>query len=130
MSKDEKKKKVIIEVIETPRGPVPSAESLKTLVNAWNSILESLNENLANISKMFSEILSNLNNLDLSMRKIITRLSDTISILNDIKVLIKNMGKKIEKLDSQIEKTLAESKTKKEEAKKILRSLFEEDSTR
>jgi len=116
------KKDVIIDVIETPKGHVPTAESIKSLVEAWNDILSTMNSNLEKIIDMFSNITKKLEKMDITLSKFLSKLDNFSKDIIEIKLVLKSLEKiffESKKKDSK--------NTEKIKPEKVLREMFPEE---
>ncbi len=121
-----KKKEVLIEVIETPRGAVPTAESIKSLVKAWNDILEIMNENLDKISQEFSKISKEIRELGILIRKLDTSLQLMSRELSSIKILLRMSLQEKTEITKESERKKKKF-DEKEKAKEILRKMMKDE---
>ncbi|MHA1589639.1 MAG: hypothetical protein ACTSVA_03420 [Candidatus Njordarchaeales archaeon] len=113
-------KKIIIEVIETPRGPVPTAESIKTLVEAWNEILTLINNNTSELCEKMKKVEKNLLNFSLSISSLSGKINALISVLNDLKMSINELRDYVKRIAER------ESNNKQDEVKELAKKRLEE----
>ena len=115
-------KEVLIEVINTPKGAVPTADSIKNLVALWNDILQTMNRNLEKIARMFSDISKMLDDMRILLKSIDSKIENISSRFAETKVFLKNIDHALKSLE--ISSVSDESGEKREEAKKVLREIF------
>jgi len=114
---EKKEKVIVIDVIETPRGPVPSAESLKSLVEAWNEVLSTINENTSELVNMMKRIEDHILKLSISISKLVGKLDSFAQILSDLKVSMDSLKDEFAEIR---ESNLMKDEKLKKKAKKHL----------
>ncbi|MGQ4892526.1 MAG: hypothetical protein ACP6IP_08570 [Candidatus Njordarchaeia archaeon] len=84
--KQEKTKKVTIDVIDTPRGAVPTAEAFKNIIEVWNETVKLVNENLKKLVSALTTIEDSITALNTNINSLIRKVDVLANFMADIKV--------------------------------------------
>ena len=96
---EEKMRKIVVDVIDTPRGLVPTAESIRNLIEALNESFQLINENLNKMASYLARIDQTVLNLSTKLSTTASKLDLLFTALADLKVSIENLYKKIDKIE-------------------------------
>ena len=124
----EDKKEVIIEVIDTPRGPVPSAESLKSLVNAWNEILLKMNKTFIRISDNLLRLNENISNILIGIKTLQNQIDIFSSRALEIKIGLNRLDSKLEDIICQLKQNFRYTVHEKEDFAQEIKDVFGKES--
>ncbi len=128
MSSEDKKniKEIKIDYIETPRGKVPTLDTIRELIATWNDLLAVMNNNLEKITKLFSDIKSGMDRLELSLQKFDSKIENLSQRMIEIKSLTKEMASIAKEINKKISASSVESHVNvREKAKENLKKIFE-----
>jgi len=118
-------KEIKIDYIETPRGKVPTIETIKDLISTWNELLGIMNNNLEKITSLFSELKNNLSTLELLIQKLNSKLDNLSKNIIEIKSLNKEIASFIRETGGISGDLTKSDEEVKEKAKKALKRMFE-----
>ncbi len=90
-------KKITIDVIDTPRGPVPSAESIKKIIESWNSIIEIMNDNLVRLFNLLNKLNENVVKLTINVNNISSKTDLLMKSIAEIKVTLSEIQNSVNK---------------------------------
>ncbi len=125
-NQDKDIKEIKIDYIETPRGRVPTIETIKNLISTWNDLLSLMNENLMKISELFGELKEALTKIDLSLNKLDSKMDNVSRSILEIKSISKEINSNISAIKQRTEFTSEKhDELTKEKAKQTLKEMFE-----
>ncbi len=90
-------KRITIDVIDTPRGPVPSAESIKKIIESWNSVIETMNDNLVRLFNLLNKLNENVVKLTVSLNNVSSKTDLLMKSIAEIKITLSEIQNFISK---------------------------------
>jgi len=124
-SKNRRKlEKLLIEIsaIETPRGLVPTVESLKKFVDVLNRVLSQIYDAVSNIFDVISNVVERIEIIEKKLSNLDMKVEFALTKLSELKVLIESESGMKERKTGMVSKKRRENKDLRDELISLLKN--------